>query len=403
MGPKGAAAEAGILAAAKAAVKLGFDDEEAANSIATLFQRTGDLTTALKLNGLAMDISRAKTVSLEEANKMISLVMSGNARALKMYGIEIDETLGPMQALEQLQQRVAGQAEGFSKTFQGQISVFKIEFQNLLETIGTQLLPILTKALQAINPIVDKIAQWSSDTAALIKWLKEHQAVLIVVAGAIAGALTPALIALATTVLTVVIPAFAAAAIALAPFIIGGAVIAGIGLGVLWIIKHWDMLREKARQLWQEVPVTFRVGAELLIEVADRITRAYVRMIDAITSAFGKLKQIKPPDWLPNISSGAVGSAVSGAATSLLRTALPLPRFERGGIVPGAEGTPVPIMAHGQERIIPANRSAHQEQQIVYNFVFNDVVAGDDGIKRIIRETVSAINRQATLSGVAGQ
>lgn len=396
MGPKGKAAEAGILAAARAAVKLGFDDEEAANSIASLFQRTGDLTKALELNRLAMDLSRAKGIDLAEANKMISLVMSGNARALKLYGIEIDDTLGPMAALEQLQQRVSGQAEGFSKTFEGQIATFRIEFQNFLEVVGTHLLPILTKVLQAINPIIEKLALWAADTAVLVDWLKKHQAILIIIAGAITGALIPAFIALATTILTVVIPAILAGALALAPFIIGGAVIAGIGLGVMWIIKHWDMLKAKAYELWQAVPQPFREGAELLIDLAERITRAYIKMVDTISGAFGKIKGAANT-FLPGLGGNLVGTATKAALM-----ALPLPKFEKGGIVPGPVGTPVPIMAHGQERVIPANQVDRDPQPITIHLNFNAAVVGNDGMSQVVKAVQMALDRSTTLKLVGG-
>jgi hypothetical protein len=42
-------------------------------------------------------------------------------------------------------------------------------------------------------------------------------------------------------------------------------------------------------------------------------------------------------------------------------------------------------------------------QQIVLNVNFNDAVAGDDGIRRVINRAMAELNRQATLSGVAGR
>lgn len=42
-------------------------------------------------------------------------------------------------------------------------------------------------------------------------------------------------------------------------------------------------------------------------------------------------------------------------------------------------------------------------RQITYQINFGGTVVGDDGVRRIITETIAAINRQATLSGVAGR
>ena len=154
MGDAAMANKDALLAAAGAAVKLGFDDEEAAVSIANLYQRTGDLTKATELNALAMDLARQKGIGLSEASNMIGMVMSGNGRALKQYGIEISDTLTPMQALEELQKRVAGGAENFAGTFAGQIEILKTAFGNMIEQIGERVLPVLTDLAVKYGPAV---------------------------------------------------------------------------------------------------------------------------------------------------------------------------------------------------------------------------------------------------------
>ncbi len=145
-----------LLQASQAALKLGFDDEAAAESIAKLYQRTGDLTKATELNALAMDFARAKGIELSEATNVISLALSGGGRALKDYGIEISDTLPPLEALKFLQGQVAGQAEGFAKTFPGQMAILNESFTNLKSTIGAAL-------LEAINPFIQKLSIWASN------------------------------------------------------------------------------------------------------------------------------------------------------------------------------------------------------------------------------------------------
>ena len=143
-----------LLQAAGAATKLGFDDEEAAISIANLYQRTGDLTKATELNTLAMDLSRQKGISLAESSNMIGMVMSGNGRALKQYGIEISDTLTPMEALDELQKKVGGNAEAFGQTFTGQVEILKVAFGNMMEAIGDKVLPLLVELATKYVPIV---------------------------------------------------------------------------------------------------------------------------------------------------------------------------------------------------------------------------------------------------------
>lgn len=145
-----------VLDAADAAVKLGFDDEDAALSITKLYQRTNDLSQATKLNNLAMDLARAKHIDLRTATEAVSMVLSGQGRVLTQYGISLKETADPLKALEELQKQVAGQADAFSSTFQGQMQVLSISFQNIKENIGGAL-------LTALMPFIKQFTDWLND------------------------------------------------------------------------------------------------------------------------------------------------------------------------------------------------------------------------------------------------
>ena len=159
MGKKGLDAASAIDKAAQAATRLAFDDEDAAESITNLFQRTGDLSKAMELNQLAMDLSRAKSISLADATRAIGMVMSGNGRALKEYGIEINDALGPMAALGELQDKVGGQAQRYADTAQGSIERVGIAWENLKEKVGELLGPIVTPILEAAAAAI----QWATD------------------------------------------------------------------------------------------------------------------------------------------------------------------------------------------------------------------------------------------------
>lgn len=174
-----------ILKHADAAKQLGFDNEAAAVSIAGLYQRTGDLNKSLELNAFAMDLARAKNIGLEEATKAVQMVLSGNARVLKEYGIELDETKAPIEALAEAQEKLKGSAQGFSETFQGQIQVFQQEFGDLMEEIGSAFLPALTSLVRAITPVI----------AAITTWVKENPrltSTILITAGALSIMVTVA-------------------------------------------------------------------------------------------------------------------------------------------------------------------------------------------------------------------
>lgn len=239
-----------IIKQSEAFIQLGFDDEDAAKSMAYLYQRTGDLTKSFKLAALAADLARAKNISLGDASNMIGMVMSGNARALKAYGIEISDTLTPMQALGELQQKVAGQSQAFAGTFSGQMSVLNQEWTNFLETMGQYVLPALTELIKKVNSFIqNELPGWIEKTKEITNWLKDHQYVLYAVAGAIVGALVPAFIAAGAAAVAFAVEM----AIALAPFLIGGAIIGGLIAAGVWLYQNWELVQIKATEIWTAI------------------------------------------------------------------------------------------------------------------------------------------------------
>ncbi len=301
-----------ILARAKAMEKMGFDDDEAANVLAKLYQRTGDVTQAMKLASLAADLSRAKNISLSDSAHMIELVMSGGGRALKEYGIEISNSLTPMQALGVLQEKVAGQADAFNKTLAGQATDLKVAWDDFEKTVGKTLLPLLTQLLTAVTPIVEKLMVWAENLKNLNQFLQEHQTLLIIIAGAIAGALMPAMIELAITIITTVIPAFLAAAVAIAPWIIGGAIIGGIVAGILWIIQNWQLVKAKFLEIWNGIEGFFISIWDAMQTKVQDVVNFIMDKIQAVVQAWNNMVS------LISAPVKAVGSAIGNTASGAL-------------------------------------------------------------------------------------
>lgn len=88
----------------------------------------------------------------------------------------------------------------------------------------------------ALHVVEDVLPAWINGIKELSTWLGEHKTVLIIVSGAIIGALIPAIWS--------AVAAFGAFAIALAPWLIAGAIIAGLVAGVLWLRENWDTFAE---------------------------------------------------------------------------------------------------------------------------------------------------------------
>lgn len=139
--------------AAQASAKKGFDDEEAAKSIADLARVTGDVTKAVELHGVAMDIARNKGVSLDAATQMLSKAQLGNVRVAKTLGVEVEKGAKAQDVLAAIQKKYAGQADAYAKTQAGATDRMKVAWGNLQEQVGQKLMPVLTR-------LFTRLAEW---------------------------------------------------------------------------------------------------------------------------------------------------------------------------------------------------------------------------------------------------
>lgn len=156
------AASKSIDEAAKSALKMGFDDETAAISKAKLIQVTGDITKANMAFQVAMDISRFKGIDLESSTQAVTMALNGNVRMLKQLGIEIPKNASDMELLGKVHERVGGQAEAFANTAAGAAERYKVTMENLQETIGKAVLPIVTAFFSKISDFLqsEKLSSW---------------------------------------------------------------------------------------------------------------------------------------------------------------------------------------------------------------------------------------------------
>jgi hypothetical protein len=169
MGSSAVANRSAILDAAQATQSLGYDAEDSAKSITRFYQATGDLNDALNLNNIAMDLAAAKNIDLSTAASLVNQVLSGNGRVLKQYQIDIKDTATPLEALGQLHEQVMGQALAKSQTFEGQMKVISLAFEDFKKTIGLVLIDALMPFINQFtawlnNPVTQKnFKKWTAD------------------------------------------------------------------------------------------------------------------------------------------------------------------------------------------------------------------------------------------------
>lgn len=170
------------------------DDEELSDSFALLVRTTGSVQDAMKGMNIAANVARGRNISLATATKTVERAFLGNDKALKRLGIRIPETTSnydaaklaidahkksmegltgaqleaakielnrleaaakaaraldkeanSLAALDKAQRKFAGSGEAYSKTLAGSHERFQIAVENLQESIGKHLLPVLTK------------------------------------------------------------------------------------------------------------------------------------------------------------------------------------------------------------------------------------------------------------------
>lgn len=147
--------------AGKAALKMGFDDEEAGRTFAKLFGITKDVTQANKEVAIAMDLARFKGISLEEATQKLVLVHAGATKELKALGLEVNKDNTALQNMDAIQKQVTGSALTFSKTVEGGMQIMKVNSDNLKEAIGAGLQPAFKKLQETLVPVVQKFVDWA--------------------------------------------------------------------------------------------------------------------------------------------------------------------------------------------------------------------------------------------------
>lgn len=145
-----------MQAAGAAALKLGFDDDQARVSFAKLFQATKDVGQANKDLALAMDIARFKSIGLEEATSLVTRMHAGATKVLKEFGIEVEGNITDLEALALIEERVTGTAIKMSDTTGVKLAILSESFNNLKENVGAAL-------AVAINPFITALSNWASN------------------------------------------------------------------------------------------------------------------------------------------------------------------------------------------------------------------------------------------------
>jgi hypothetical protein len=138
-----------IQAHADAMMNLGFTYNDTYAALATMTAASGSPKMALDTLSVAADLARFKQMSLADAGRLLARASIGQAKGLGDLGIAIGKTIpkGASLAtvLKAVESRAGNAAYNFKNTLSGSLQVAQANFQKLEISVGTALVPQLTK------------------------------------------------------------------------------------------------------------------------------------------------------------------------------------------------------------------------------------------------------------------
>ena len=312
-------------AAVESGQNLAFSDDDLRDSLARLIPRTGDVTKAIELQGLATDFARLRGISLATATDLVGKVFSGNTSILSRYGFTIEKGTTATEALAMVQKAAGGQAEAYADTVAGSIEIIQNGIDNTVEDIGRVVLPILEDLLIAFrDEIMPRIKEFgiafaNAFTRAIEKlrpfittMVTQVLPAVIAVGGAIIGTLVKALtevgkfigdntglvLALvgAYTAFTIAVNIAATATrlaatamgifnaiMALNPIVLVVAAIAALAAGFIIAYNTIEPFRTLVDSLFKALQPVIKVVADLALLIGTTIVRAFGLAVSVVS------------------------------------------------------------------------------------------------------------------------
>lgn len=187
-----------------------------------LVEAYGKVSANMKLTGETLDSFVSAGVPLIDALSERFGVSAAAVRDMVSKGkVSFEEFKGAMGSMTESGGLFYGMMIEQSKTFSGVWSNVTDAIGQLLTEQGAGLLEWAKKAALALLDFIQNVLpKWIDKTKEIISWLDKHRSAVVVIAGAIAGALIPTVIAFTGSIV--------ASTLALAPYILIGTALAGL-------------------------------------------------------------------------------------------------------------------------------------------------------------------------------
>lgn len=131
----------------KLQLQVGVADDELRPALSRLAAVTGDVSSAQKLLGTALDVSAFATVDLGAATKAITKALQGNFKSLQnlVPGLDAASIKGKKfgEVLAEVEKITSGAAATRAGTLEYRLEILRIRYDEILETLGYALLPVI--------------------------------------------------------------------------------------------------------------------------------------------------------------------------------------------------------------------------------------------------------------------
>ena len=167
-----------------------YSDEDARRVLTDMLLYTRDFSKALDASRLAMDMSARTGQDLSSSARMIGMALSGNVEMLGRYIPELrnlEDRLGASAsqaekaeyALKILNEKFSGTARADMESYAGKVKAFQNSWNDLKETLGSYLLPVLKECFDWLKKVIDLMNSWSAQFKAsdVLEQLKKDLAV----------------------------------------------------------------------------------------------------------------------------------------------------------------------------------------------------------------------------------
>lgn len=282
----GTVAATDLMLSANRAMALGVgDDMETVTQlmeIARLKGRALGLDTTQAFNDIVTGIGRGSPLILDNLGITIKL-----GEAQEMYADKLGKTVAELTDAEKKQallnavmesgrQEVAAAGE-IQVTAAEKIQQLKAQFADTADTLGRTLIPAATKLLEAVTPMLEKVAGWIEQNPKLA-------------AGIIGAGLAVSALLVALGALGVILPAVSAGLVALAgPAGVVIAILGAIGFAVYKVIKIIDLLRNSWGDVWNGIKVMTIEAVNSIISIQEGMINKVIDGINFLIKSINKV------------------------------------------------------------------------------------------------------------------